>query len=475
MLNRRQLLRRGAAVGLLVAAPAGLIVAGRPSRAEAATAPFTVPLAVPKRLRPTRLPGHDLYRLQTREGDATILPGTRTRIRGFNGVLAPLIVAHRDRPVLVELSNELADPFALHLHGGHVPVRSDGHPKDQIQPGGRRSYYYPNTQRASTLWMHDHTHHAHAENIYRGLSATYLLTDRFEEALPLPKGQYDVVLQLRDAKFDDNGAFVYDMHKPEDRPTILVNGRPKPYFEVAARKYRLRLVNTANERGFFLRLNDGTQGGAELVQIATDGGLLPAPAPTGALALWPGERNEIVVDFSRYPVGTKLVLENLAAFEGETPEVMRFDVVRTAPDASSVPATLRPVPDLGTAQVRREFHVAFDPASGQHLINGKPFDINRIDIRPRLDVTEVWTIRNSDTLGIPHSLHPHLEHFRVVSRDGRAPAPGEAGLKDTITVMAGQSAEIMLRFTDYTGPYMYHCHMLGHQMMGMMGQMEIVK
>jgi spore coat protein A, manganese oxidase len=475
VLNRRQLLRGGAAAGLLVAAPAGLIVGGRPGRAVAATAPFTVPLAVPKPLRPTRLAGHDLYRLATREADVTILPGTRTMIRGFGGALAPLIVARRDRPVVVELSNELADPFALHLHGGHVPVRSDGHPKDQIGPGGRRSYYYPNTQRASTLWLHDHTHHAHAENIYRGLAATYLLTDGFEERLPLPKGQYDVVLQLRDAKFDDNGAFVYDMHKPEDRPTILVNGRPKPYFEVAARKYRLRLVNTANERGFFLRLNDGTQAGAELVQIATDGGLLPAPAPAGALGLWPGERNEIVVDFSRYPVGTKLVLENLASFEGETPEVMRFDVVRTASDPSSVPAALRPVPDLGTAKVRREFHLAFDPASGEHLINGKPFDINRIDIRPRLDVTEVWTIRNSDTLGIPHSIHPHLEQFRVLSRDGHAPGPEEAGLKDTITVMAGQSAEIMLRFTDYTGPYMYHCHMLGHQMMGMMGQMEIVK
>ncbi|WP_405997549.1 multicopper oxidase family protein [Streptomyces sp. NBC_00829] len=475
MLNRRQLLRRGAAAGLLVAAPAGLIVGGRPGSAEAATAAFTVPLAVPRPLRPARRAGRDLYRLVTQEGEAAILPGARTRIRGFGGTLAPLIVAHRDRPVVVELGNRLAEPFALHLHGGHVPVHSDGHPKDQIEPGGRRTYCYPNAQRAMTLWMHDHTHHAHAENIYRGLAATYLLTDRFEEQLPLPKGQYDVVLQLRDAKFDENNALVYDMHRPEDRPTILVNARPRPYFEVAARKYRLRLVNTANERGFFLRLSDGTQAGAELVQIAADGGLLPAPAPTGALALWPGERNEVVVDFSRYPVGTELVLENLAAFEGETPEVMRFDVVRTAPDPSSVPAALRPAPDLGTPAVRRDFHLAFDPASGQHLINGKPFDISRVDIRPRLNVTEVWTIRNSDTLGIPHSLHPHLEQFRVLSRDGRPPAPGEAGLKDTITVMAGQSAEIALRFTDYTGPYMYHCHMLGHQMMGMMGQMEIVR
>ncbi|MDJ1133962.1 multicopper oxidase family protein [Streptomyces iconiensis] len=470
MLTRRSMLRAGAATGVLAAVPASLVIGGRPGTARAAESPFAVPLKVPTPLRPTRFAGHDFYRLTTREADVTVLPGTRTRVRSFNGVLNPLIVAERGRPVVIEQVNSLNVPFAMHLHGGHVPERSDGHPKNEVKPGERRLFRYPNEQRASTLWIHDHSHHSHAENIYRGLAATYLLTDEFEENLPLPKGQYDVTLQMRDAKFAANGTLEWDVHDFEGRNTILVNGSPRPYFEVAARKYRLRLVNTANERPFLLQLGDGE----EFTHIATDGGLLPAPVPTRMLQLWPGERHEIVVDFGRYGVGRKLVLNNTFPYDGETTEVMRFDVVRTAGDPSSVPGTLRAAPDLGTSTVEREFTLSFNPRTGEHLINNEPFDINRVDIRPRLDTTETWRIVNADTqFGIPHSLHPHLDHFRVLDRNGKPPAAGEAGLKDTLTVMAGEAARIQLRFTDYAGRFMYHCHLLGHLQMGMMGQMEI--
>ncbi|MEV6735477.1 multicopper oxidase domain-containing protein [Streptomyces sp. NPDC051104] len=223
-------------------------------------------------------------------------------------------------------------------------------------------------------------------------------------------------------------------------------------------------------RFFLLRL----RGGGNLVQIASDGGLLPAPAPTAVLPLWPAERKEIVIDFSGHPVGSQVVLENLATFPGEAPEVLRFDVVREAADPSSVPARLRDVPEQGEAVVEREFTLKFDPATGQHLINGKAFDMDRIDIRPTLGKPEIWKITNADTeLNIPHSLHVHLNHFTVLDRNGAPPAPGESGLKDTVVVAPGETARIKLTFTDYEGLFMYHCHMLEHQMMGMMGQMQI--
>ncbi|GAA2598366.1 multicopper oxidase family protein [Streptomyces axinellae] len=472
MLTRRSMLRAGAATGVLAAVPASLVVGGRSGTARAAESPFSVPLKVITPLKPARLAGHDFYRLTTREADVTLLPGTRTRIRSFNGAMSPLIVARRGRPVVIEQVNSLDVPFAMHLHGGHTPESSDGHPKNAVQPGERRVFRYPNEQRAATLWIHDHSHHSHAENIYRGLAATYLLTDDVEEGLPLPKGQYDVTLQLRDAKFGADGTLEWDLHDFEGRHTLLVNGSPRPYFEVAARKYRLRLVNTSNERPFLLQLGDGE----EFTHIGTDGGLLPAPVPTRMLQLWPGERHEIVVDFGRYGVGRKLVLTNTYPYEGEAPEVMRFDVVRTAADPSGVPDALRPVPDLGTSSVEREFTLSFNPRTGEHLINDKPFDIDRVDIRPRLDATETWKITNADTqFGIPHSLHPHLDAFRILDRNGKPPAAGEAGLKDTVTVMAGESARIQLKFTDHEGLYMYHCHMLGHLQMGMMGQMHITR
>ncbi|MEW2455996.1 multicopper oxidase family protein [Streptomyces albus] len=471
MLTRRDMLKAGA-LATVPAVLAGGRAAGAPAARRAAAAPFTVPLRPRRPLRPVRLAGHDFYRLTSREARVSLLPGTTTRIRSLNGRMSPLIVAERGRPVVIEQVNELDVPFAMHLHGGHTTERSDGHPKYQVEPGGRRRYHYANDQDAATLWIHDHSHHTHAENVYRGLAATYLLTDAFERRLPLPKGPYDVPLQLRDARFADDGTLVWDAHGFEDRHTVLVDGRPRPYFEVAARRYRLRLINTSNERLFELVLGDGE----EFTHIGSDGGLLPAPVAVRKLALWPGERQEIVVDFARWGVGRRVVLNNAAPYGDEPPKIMRFDVVRPAADHSRVPERLRPVPDLGASAVEREFVMAFDPSTGQHLINGKPFDVDRVDVRTRLGVTETWRIVNADTqFGIPHSMHVHHDFFRVLDRDGKPPAPGEAGLKDTLALPAGSSARVQLRFTDHPGLFMYHCHMLGHVQMGMMGQMELVR
>ncbi|WP_267242494.1 multicopper oxidase family protein [Streptomyces sp. PR69] len=473
MLNRRKLLKAGTAAGVLAAVPAGLVLGARPGRAAAAArGPYAVPLRIPRPERPLRMGGYDVYRLTTREADVSILPGATSRVRTFNGQLSPLIMAQRGRPVLIEQVNELPEPFSMHLHGGHVPHHSDGHPDNEVEPGGRRLFHYPNRQSGSTMWVHDHSHDTHAENIYMGTAATYLLTDPEEDALPLPKGQYDVVLQMRDAKVENDGTFVWDPNGFNDRPVFLVNGVPTPYFEVAARKYRLRLVNTSNERAFVLRLGEGD----EFTHIATDGGLLPAPVPSRVLQLWPAERQEIVIDFSRYPVGSKIELHTMVTYPGETPEVMRFDVVREAEDPSSVPEVLRPVEDLGAPTVERMFEMSFSPETGQHLINGKPFDVNRVDFQSRLGDVELWTIRNKDAeFGIPHSLHPHLAHFQIVDRNGQAPGPSEAGWKDTVTVRAGEEARVKIQFTDYTGLFMFHCHLMGHLTMGMMGQMEMVR
>ncbi|MFF9135666.1 multicopper oxidase family protein [Streptomyces sp. NPDC014806] len=479
MLTRRQLIKASAATGAVAAVSgAGIALADGPGGAAgAAEEPFALPLQQARVLRPLtagrgrHAAAYDVYRLTTQETDVTVLPGTTTRMRLFNGEVAPVIRATRGRPVIIEQTNALGVPFSMHLHGGHVTARHDGHPDNEVLPGASRVFSYPNQQRASSMWLHDHSHHAHSENVYYGAVAGYLLTDEFEEKLPLPKGRYDVPLYLRDAKFAADGSLVYAMDGFMDRPTVLVNGRPRPYFEVAARKYRIRLTNTSNERAFLLQLGEGD----EMTHIASDGGLLPAPVSARMLEIWPAERQEVVIDFSRYPVGSKIVLSNKLAFPGEAPEVMRFDVVRTAPDHSRVPDRLRPVPDLGTPTVERSFVMSFDAASGQHLINGKPFDPQRVDLTPRLGTTEIWTVHNTDTrFGIPHSMHVHLEHFQIVDRDGQAPGPGEAGLKDTVTVMPGKSVRFKLKFTDYTGKFMYHCHLLGHMTMGMMGQMEVV-
>ncbi|MDG4820794.1 multicopper oxidase family protein [Asanoa sp. WMMD1127] len=434
-----------------------------------AATPFSVPLPLPSTLRPTAsLFDTDFYLLRHRRARVELIPGTTTEIFGYGGsYVGPTIRARTGRRVVIAHVNELDMPTSVHLHGGHVPASSDGHPMDLISPGATKLYHYPNHQQSATLWYHDHAHHMEAEHVYRGLHGFYLLEDPREAALRLPSGAQDVPIMLTDAQFAEDGSLIWVQNDFRNRNQVLVNGRPQPYLRVAARRYRLRLLNAANLRSFALSLSTGEQ----LTQIASDSGLLPAPAAVGAVALSPGERAEVVVDFSAYPVGTKLQLVDSVAGE-----LLRFEV-GSAPrvDASRVPDTLRPLAPLPTADTVRQVRLGLDFASGTFQIDGKTFDPDRVDATIKRGTSEIWEITNTDTqLGIPHNLHLHLVHFRVLSRDGNPPGPGESGSKDTVNVNPGEVVRVQATFGDYTGRYVYHCHLLDHSAVGMMAQMEIV-
>lgn len=437
---------------------------------------FAVPLPQPPVLEPVSTAGgKDTYVLTQRRTRAQILPGVRTEVLTYNGHFpGPTIRARSGRPVVVHHRNALDHPVSVHLHGASVPPGDDGGPMDTFAPGTTRTYTYPNRQPHASLWYHDHAHHHESEHVYRGLSGSYLLTDDTEQALPLPAGAYDIPIALRDARFDEQNTLVYEMDDALGRTTLLANGKPYPYLEVAARKYRFRLLNSSNLRFFRLRLADGSP----FIQIGSDGGLLPTPAPTTDLWLSPAERADIVVDFSRYPLGTRLVLENTVG--PGTPEqvgqVLRFDVVRTAPDPSRVPPVLRTLPPLPTATTERSFAMRMSDESGapgaQGLINDRVFDHDRIDTRIRHGASEIWTVTNPGTL-VPHNFHLHLVQFRVLERNGRAPDASESGLKDTVRLLPGETVRLHAVFDTYRGTYVYHCHLLDHSAMGMMAQMRI--
>jgi len=477
MLTRRHFLALGGAVGgaMLVprvATPAAANDTGQvrraPTGATAAVTPFAVRMPVPAELAPVASrPDADYYQVAIKRATAEILPGLATPVFTYNGqFVGPTIRARTGRTAKVTFRNHLDVPSNVHLHGAHVPASSDGHPVDLIEPGHARLYEYPNTQQGATLWYHDHSHHMEAEHVYRGLHGFYLIDDEQERYLGLPDGAYDVPILLRDAEFQDNGELVV-FQDPANRTTILANGKPQPYFPVAARKYRFRLLNGATERIFRLNL-----GGAQMTQIASDGGLLPAPVPRTELTFGSAERVEIVVDFSRYPVGTQLVLADATAGP-----VLRFDVVREAPDRSRVPDRLRPLAALPPATFTRDVALSFDLSGSLPvgLVNGQPFDPSRVDFRIKRGTTEIWRIYNGDTaIDLAHTFHMHLVQFRVLDRDGKPPTADDAGRKDTIVVPAGSTVRVQATFTDYLGRYMYHCHFLEHSSLGMMAQMEIV-
>lgn len=471
----------GAAVLSAAAGPAaraGAAPAGR-RRAPGAPVPepFSVPLTVPPVAKPARERVVDgvrtaYYDWKIREAEAEILPGVKTKVLTYDGAFpGPTIKARTGGAVYVTHTNALSTDTVVHLHGGIVAPEDDGHPHDVIKPGASRTYFYPNKQRGSTMWYHDHTHHMEAELAFRGLAGAYVLEDPAEAALGLPSGEYDVPLLIRDARFDEKGQLVFEMMDIANRQTLLVNGRPQPYMRVAARKYRFRLINGSNLRYFTLRLDKG----GDLIQIGSDGGLLPAPVPEATVAFSPGERVDVVVDFSKYPVGTQVVLVNDQADSETTKQVMRFDVSHTAPDRSRVPAELAPAPSLGKPDAEREVTMSYDPEQGMFVMDGKVYDPARVDQEVEFGATETWKVVNKDAAPpVPHNVHLHGVHFQVLERDGQPVSGHEAGWKDTVSIPPnGGHVTLKARFDHHRGLYLYHCHLLDHASMGMMAQMKI--
>ncbi len=438
---------------------------------------FATPMPVPKVLAPTSVSGTTSYYTVTmKEVEKEILPGKKTKVRTYNGEFpGPVIKATSGERVVVKQINNLAQPTSVHLHGAHVPEDSDGRPMDTIAPGGSKTYTYPNGQPNANMWFHDHAHHEESEHVYRGLSGTYLLTDDTEQKLALPDGPQDVPIALRDARFDDAGQMVYVMDDFLNRNTILVNGKPWPYFSVQQRRYRFRITNQTNVRFFNLKLSSG----ASFQIIGGDGGLLEKPFTTSEVHLSPGERADIVIDFTGLAIGTKIQVENT---EGPGPvehvgKVMEFRVTKLMDaDVSEVPARLCTLPALPPATVNRTFDLRMDEdgsPDAKAYINEKLFDENRVDIEIPLGQTEIWTVTNVNKVA-PHNFHMHLAMFRILERNGKPVTGLESGIKDTVSLKPGETVKLQATFSGYKGTYVYHCHLIDHAAMGMMGQMKII-
>jgi spore coat protein A len=467
--------------------------------------PYTVPLPVPPLARPVRTDATtDYYEIVQRPAEARILPGPGTPIFGYDGIFpGPTLVTRSGRRTVVTHRNELPVPVAVHLHGGHTPAASDGYPTDLLLPAtgwsapghaghdhthagpggdvstGRRDYVYPLAQRAATLWYHDHRMDFTAPQVYRGLAGFHLVGDDEEDALPLPRGDRDIPLMIVDRAFDEDGSFRYPSLDPTLRTTpgvtnpymagvlgdvILVNGAPWPVLEVEAARYRLRLLNASNARRYRLRLDPAR---TPFVQIGSDGGLLDRPVEHRTLVLAPGERCDVIVDFAAFPPGSEATLRNdLGA--GPTTDVMRFRVTRRGGDDSRIPQRLSRIDVLDPAKAVRTRNWRFRraPAGGHSgwLINDRAFDPNRTDAEPRLGDIEIWRLSTD----LHHPVHLHLNPFQVVSRRGAGPGPHDAGWKDTVDLPPSETVEVAVRFTDYPGPYLLHCHNLEHEDMAMM-------
>ena len=477
-LTRRDALVLGSR--LIVGAAIGCRLPGRPIESPAVPR-FRRSFNRPPVLRPVRVDETtDYYEITHRAGAIEILPHMPTAICGYEGMApGPTIEGTRGRRVVVRHTNHLTVPTAVHLHGGVTPSESDGFPTDVIAPGTSRTYVYPNEQPAATLWYHDHAMHHTGRNVYTGLAGLYLVHDEEERALRLPDGRFDVPLMIQERSLRRDGSLAYDTDRNIGAlgDIVLVNGVPWPRMEVCARKYRFRVVNGANASVYQLALSSGRP----LVQIATDSGLLPAPVQSASIPLAMAERVELVIDFSPYPIGSRVVLKNLMA-DGPRADIMCFDVGRSEHDPSELPEQLSSVERIPTSAAVRTREFIFSRGSvslsraAEWAINGQDFDPTRSIAAPALGDVEIWRFVNRKVfgiLGIVHPVHLHLVRFQVIDRNGRAPRAHEAGWKDTVAVAPEEDVRVIARFEGHRGRYLIHCHNLEHEDHEMMARYDV--
>lgn len=453
-----------------------------------------------------------------------VISGDATRVTSLPGShIGPIIRARKGDRLRIRLSNELDEATIIHWHGMRVPPVMDGHPRYAIPPGEEFVYEFEIRDRAATYWFHPHPHGSTASQVYRGLAGLLLVSDEEEDSLELPTAENDLPLVIQDRVFDAQNRLVYPpftgmMMDGFLGDTMLVNGQPDFVLSGGTRAYRLRLLNGSNSRTYKLAWNDR----APLVVIATDGGLLQSPVEREHVTLAPGERIDLWADFSNYPVGTELSLESLefsgadfgmgmmsmgggmmgngghgvtaATPNGAPLRIMRVRVDRQEVETRTLPMTLSTLPkfaleDAVNADSPRRFSisVAMRMMHGmQWGFDGRTFQMNQVADHETIPfgTLEAWEIVNETfPMAMNHPIHIHGAQFQVSERsvlDGFSAGWNsirdgyvDEGWKDTVLLMPGERVKLLIRFNDFRGEYVYHCHNLEHADRGMMRNLRV--
>ena len=433
-------------------------------------------------------------------GETEFVAGTASRTAGFNGsYLGPILrVAQGETEIAVR--NEMDEAISSHWHGLVIPGEVDGGPHQPVAPGETWNIVLPVDQPAAPAWFHTHMHGRTAPLVHAGLAGLMQISDGQDGArgLPVDHGVDDLTLVLQDKRFARSGRMIYDPSMHDSMMgflgnAILVNGQAGSTAVVPESIVRLRLLNASNARIFNLSFASGRP----LHLIATDGGYLPAPQSIDRISLAPGERAEVLVDFTAAQ-GDRLISRDEAnammgdGMMGSRASSGPFDVLAFATDQQMqggidlLPDDLggsRPQFD-GSNAPRRQISLDMMVGGGMmggimrrltggdsHGINGQTFDMGRIDFEAKTGEVERWQITAPM---MKHPFHVHGTRFQVIAENGRAPQVHNRGWKDTVLVDG--SVDILVRFdrkAPQSAPYMYHCHILEHEDSGMMGQFTV--
>jgi FtsP/CotA-like multicopper oxidase with cupredoxin domain len=436
--------------------------------------------------------------------EGRLIKGPAGALTSSDSYLGPTFRVRPGQRVRVRFENGLREDSIVHWHGLDIAQENDGHPRHAVGPGGSRVYDFDVTDRPATYWYHPHPHERTAPQVYAGLAGLFIVSDGEDESRGLPSAPFELPLVLQDRVVGADGQLVYEpnpmMGFLGDR--VFVNGRPTPSFDVREGTYRLRVLNGSNARIYKLAWSDGSP----IIVVASDGGLLAAPVTRPYLVLAPGERAEIWADFGRGPAGADVALESLSFSaggmgmmggmgrgmmgggvgmgNGAALHLCRFSVRgpgerRPLPKRLEAPLFRSPDEVTNGRQPRR-FQVSMGMM--RWLLNGRPFGMTEVasNERIRRGVTEDWEFSNlGGMMAMPHPIHIHGGQFQVVGRVGQggvatvAEGRVDEGWKDTVLLMPGERVRLRVRFPRHEGLFMYHCHNLEHEDMGMMRNFRV--
>ena len=422
----------------------------------------------------SQTPGVVEFDLTAAPTQLELVPGKPTTAWAYNGsVPGPTIELHEGDSVTIHFHNKLSQTTTVHWHGLHIPAAVDGSPLNPIKPGASQDYVFKiPLGTAGTYWYHPHPDMTTTEQVARGLYGALVVRpakDPFE-------GIRERLLILADNKFKTDGSVDFPDHMSEagqrdaengrEGNVLLVNGQVMPSLSIRPGELqRLRIINASAARVYRLAIP-----GQKLIEVGSDGGLLAAPREVDDYMLANSERVELLVRGG--PSGSRAVVQTLP-YDRYDPHTRPTDwnqprnlfELQSSGDAMAPamtpPTHLRDIAAIDTSKVAARRVLVFS----QGLINGKAMDMRRVDVTAKLNTTEIWQIENVVTMD--HPFHLHGFRFQVLDRDG-VPEP-YLSWKDSVNVPKHSKVRIAVRFEDFAGKWMFHCHILDHEDMGMMG------
>lgn len=410
----------------------------------------------------------------------------------YNGqVPAPRLEAKPGDTVRIRFTNNLSQATNLHYHGLHVtPNGNADNVFLDIPPKESLTYEFPipKNHPSGTFWYHPHRHPFVAEQIFGGLAGLFIIRGELDE-IPEIKAAKEEFLVLQDFALDENGRIQTPdqmaMMRGREGQMLTVSGQINPSLSIASGGLlRLRILNASASRFYRLALENHP-----FYLIASDGGALAAPIELKELLLSPGERAEVLVRGEKEAKQYRLLnlpydrggMEMMGGGMGmmgknsETnPQVLATLIYQDSVSTLALPQKLIPLERLPEPKTVRRIELSMEMAPGKGMVfmfNGKAFDPNQINTQVKLNTVEDWDLVNIDPDRMDHPFHLHINPFQVISRNGQ-PETYQAW-KDTVLVRGNETVRIRIPFRDFAGKTVYHCHILDHEDLGMMGIINI--